>query len=168
MSVINEKERQYIMLTQKGLPLVEHPYDELAEQLDMSVEQVLAMTEDLLARGVIRRIAAVPNHYKLGYSHNGMTCWNIKDELAVEFGERVGALPFVSHCYLRPRKPPLWHYNLFAMVHAKDAEGIEQYRHEIKSILAEVLQQVDGKSNDMLVSKRILKKTGLRLKEQRS
>ncbi|WP_281557743.1 Lrp/AsnC family transcriptional regulator [Thalassomonas sp. RHCl1] len=168
-------ERQYVLLTQDGLPLVAKPYHTLAQQLEIPVGQVLAMTEDLLARGVIRRIAAVPNHYKLGYRFNGMTVWDVRDEAAHEFGEAVGKLDFVSHCYLRPRHLPHWNYNLFAMVHGRSENDIEQYRAQIKQLLAEVLQnhptdenQTDNglKSNDMLTSTRILKKTGLRLKKQ--
>ncbi|WDE01467.1 Lrp/AsnC family transcriptional regulator [Thalassomonas actiniarum] len=168
-------ERQYVLLTQDGLPLVARPYHTLAQQLEIPVAQVLAMTEDLLARGVIRRIAAVPNHYKLGYRFNGMTVWDVRDDAAREFGEAVGKLDFVSHCYLRPRHLPHWNYNLFAMVHGRSESDIEQYRAQIKQLLAEVLQHhpadenqpTNGlKSNDMLTSTRILKKTGLRLKKQ--
>ncbi|WDE14151.1 Lrp/AsnC family transcriptional regulator [Thalassomonas haliotis] len=162
-------ERRYVLLTQDGLPLVAQPYHALAQQLEISVDQVLAMTEDLLARGVIRRIAAVPNHYKLGYRFNGMTVWDVRDDAAHEFGEAVGKLDFVSHCYLRPRHLPHWNYNLFAMVHGRSESDIKQYRAQIKQLLAEVLHnQPDNalKSNDMLTSTRILKKTGLRLKKQ--
>ena len=170
-------ERQYILLTQNGLPLIPKPYDWLAEELNISVDEVLAMTNDFLARGVVRRIAAVPNHYKLGYQFNGMTVWDVKDEHASKFGDAVGKLPFVSHCYLRPRHLPLWNYNLFAMVHGTTPEEIDQYRDQIKDLLTEVLQyrqsqkEVDGtvndtKNNDMLISTKILKKTGLRLKKQ--
>ena len=162
-------ERQYVLLTQDGLPLVARPYHELAKQLGISVDQVLAMTKDLLARGVIRRIAAVPNHYKLGYRYNGMTVWDVRDDAAREFGEAVGKLDFVSHCYLRPRHLPHWNYNLFAMVHGRSESDIEQYRAQIKQLLAEVLQNRSDqglKSNDMLTSTRILKKTGLRLRKQ--
>lgn len=166
MRAMTEKERKFIVLTQQGLPLVEQPYHELAKQLELNVEQVLAMTQDMLERGIIRRIAAVPNHYRLGYTFNGMTTWNIKDEFAIEYGEKVGALPFVSHCYLRPRHLPHWHYNLFAMIHAKDADALAQLRFELESLLSEVLDTQCGQNHDMLVSKRILKKTGLRLKQQ--
>ena len=170
-------ERQYILLTQNGLPVIAKPYHWLAEQLAISVEDVLAMTKDLMTRGVIRRIAAVPNHYKLGYRFNGMTVWDVKDDVAKKFGEAVGKLDFVSHCYLRPRHLPQWNYNLFAMVHGRSNEDIEYYRDQIKHLLAEVLQHHDQdneqqltsgislKSNDMLTSTRILKKTGLRLKK---
>ena len=40
-------ERQYILATQKGLPIVERPYDAIAEKLNISVEQVLTLTRDL-------------------------------------------------------------------------------------------------------------------------
>ncbi len=163
-------ERQYILLTQKGLPITAKPYQWLATQLNISVEQVLNMTKEMQNRGIIRRIAAVPNHYKLGYRYNGMTVWDIDDTQAEKFGELVGKLSFVSHCYLRPRKLPSWNYNLFAMVHGKSAQEISKYRSQIKTLLSEVLVnriQRNGqlfKNCDMLTSTKILKKTGLRLK----
>jgi DNA-binding Lrp family transcriptional regulator len=170
---LSEQERQYILLTQNGLPIIEKPYHAIAEQMNISVEQVLSLTKSMKERGIIRRIAAVPNHYKLGYQYNGMTVWDINDEQAEAFGNAVGQLPFVSHCYLRPRFLPEWNYNLFAMVHGKTAESIAEYRGQIKELLKEVLvtrnhdsgQQVTLQSNDMLTSTAILKKTGLRLKK---
>jgi len=161
---ISDLERQYILLTQDGLPLVPKPYHWLSEQLNISVDDTLAMTKDLLARGIIRRIAAVPNHYKLGYKFNGMTTWDVCDERAHEFGEKVGNLPFVSHCYLRPRHLPQWNYNLFAMVHGRTEAEIQQKQHQIKELLSDVLQTHQGQANDILTSTRILKKTGLRLR----
>ncbi|NRA83971.1 MAG: Lrp/AsnC family transcriptional regulator [Gammaproteobacteria bacterium] len=161
---ISPLERQYIVLTQQGLPLCAKPYHWLAEQLDISVEQTLAMTNDLKARGIIRRVAAVPNHYKLGYKFNGMTTWDVNDDQAMEFGEKVGQLPFVSHCYLRPRHLPQWNFNLFAMVHGRSESEIAQYQQQIKQLLSDVLQSHQGPTNDVLTSTRILKKTGLRLR----
>jgi len=163
---ISDLERQYIILTQDGLPLVAKPYHWLADQLGITVDNTLAMTKDLLARGIIRRIAAVPNHYKLGYTFNGMTTWDVCDKRAEEFGEKVGQLPFVSHCYLRPRHLPQWNYNLFAMVHGRDEHEIKQKQQQIKELLADVLQTHQGQANDILTSTRILKKTGLRLRNK--
>lgn len=163
-------ERQYVLLTQNGLPIVPKPYHWIAEQLDIPVEQVYDLTKQFLESGIVRRIAAVPNHYKLGYTYNGMTVWDIDDEQASQFGDAVGKLPFVSHCYLRPRKLPSWNYNLFAMVHGKSPEEIEQYRAQIKALLTDVLVERQTDSNtpysafNMLTSTQILKKTGLRLK----
>jgi len=76
--------------------------------------------------GVIRRIAAVPNHYSLGYKANGMPVWDVPDERVSELGQKVGQLDFVSHCYHRPRYLPEWPYNLFAMVHAHNRDEASQ------------------------------------------
>jgi len=170
---LTEQERQYILLTQNGIPIIEKPYHAIAEQMNLSVEQVLTLTKSMQERGIIRRIAAVPNHYKLGYQYNGMTVWDIDDAQAEKLGDAVGRLPFVSHCYLRPRFLPEWNYNLFAMVHGKTPESIAEYRGQIKELLKEILvtrnhdtgQNSITKSNDMLTSTAILKKTGLRLKQ---
>ncbi|MFZ5463607.1 MAG: Lrp/AsnC family transcriptional regulator, partial [Pseudomonadota bacterium] len=75
-----------------------------------------------------------------------------------ELGARVGALDFVTHCYRRPRRPPLWPYNLFAMVHGRSREEVEDKVARIAALLGEACR-----GHDVLYSSRILKKSGLRL-----
>jgi len=146
-----------IELTQAGLPLVEDPWAWLAEQLELSVDATLGLLRQLQAEGAIRRIAAVPNHYRLGYRHNGMTVWDVADDDISRLGQLIGAQPFVSHCYRRPRRAD-WPYNLFAMVHGRSAREINGHREHIRFLLGEACA-----ADEMLVSSRILKKTGLRL-----
>lgn len=153
-------DRELILLTQQGLPLVPRPYHALGEQLGISADEVMERLERMLANGRIRRIAAVPNHYKLGFTTNGMTVWDVADEQAEQLGQQVGALDFVSHCYLRPRHLPEWSYNLFAMVHGRTREDIADHVAQIKALLGEQLR-----CNDILYSTRILKKTGMRFKK---
>ncbi len=155
---INEIDRRIILATQAGLPLAEQPYDVLAQQLDLAVEELMERLRTMQASGVIRRIAAVPNHYALGYCANGMSVWNVPDEVIGELGARVGALEFVSHCYQRPRHLPMWPYNLFAMVHGKTQDAVEQGVEQISLLLGECCR-----GYEVLYSKRILKKTGLRI-----
>ena len=146
-----------VELTQAGLPLIEDPWAWLSEQLGLSVEATLDLLKGLQAEGAIRRIAAVPNHYRLGYRHNGMTVWDVADAQMPRLGALLGAQPFVSHCYRRPRRPG-WRYNLFAMVHGRSREEIDLYRDHLRYLLGEACA-----ADEMLVSSRILKKTGLRL-----
>ena len=155
-------DRRILVATQGGLPLVPRPYRAVAEKLDLAPEEVMARMRCLLERGVIRRIAAVPNHYALGYRANGMSVWDVDDTRVDELGPRVGALPFVSHCYRRPRALPDWPYNLFAMVHAAT-------RLEVAERVAAIADLLGGaaRSYDILFSTEILKKTGMRLAGQR-
>lgn len=143
--------------TQAGLPLVSQPYHAVAEQLNLPVDVVMARFQAMLKNGAIRRIGAVPNHYKLGYVLNGMTVWNVPDEKIDELGAKIGNLPFVSHCYHRPRHLPDWHYNLFAMVHGKSESEVKQQIERIAVLLGEF-----NSGCDVLYSTKILKKTGFR------
>jgi DNA-binding Lrp family transcriptional regulator len=158
-SPLNALDRQIVELTQSGMPLTARPYDDLATQLGISSAEVMQRMQLLLDSGVIRRIAVVPNHYRLGYLANGMTVWDVPDEKISFYGQKVGELPFVSHCYHRPRHLPDWSYNLFAMIHGPDRESLRGYIDTIAAILGE-----DNRSNDVLFSTKILKKTGLRIK----
>jgi siroheme decarboxylase len=146
-----------VRATQAGLPLVPEPYAALAAQLGVAEDEVMSRLRRMLADGRVRRIAAVPNHYALGYRANGMSVWDVADEAVGGLGPRVGALPFVSHCYRRPRCDG-WRYNLFAMVHGRD-------RAEVEAKVADIAALLGGASraHEVLYSKRILKKTGLRV-----
>lgn len=151
-------ERAIVRATQKGLPFVLMPYHAVADGLGVSPEEVMRRLSGMLANGVIRRIGAVPNHYRLGYTANGMSVWDIPDERMAVVGPQVGGLSFVSHCYHRPRHLPHWPYNLFAMVHGHSREEVEQQVKAIADLLGS-----DSRAHSVLYSTRILKKTGMRI-----
>lgn len=155
---IDSTDRAIVTATQAGLPLVPEPYAMVAGEIGSDAGTVLERLGGMLASGAVRRIGAVPNHYRLGLRGNGMTVWDIPDELAGDLGERIGALDFVSHCYLRPRCPPLWSYNLFAMVHGRDRPEV-QAKVEIIAEMA----GADCRGHRVLHSTAVLKKAGLRL-----
>ena len=146
-----------VTATQGGLPLVAKPYAAIARELGVSSARVRRGLAAMLERGAIRRIGAVPNHYRLGLRGNGMTVWDIEDEAVDRLGAAIAALEGVSHCYRRPRRLPLWPYNLFAMLHGRD-------RDEVRAAGARVAALVAGhcRDHDILFSQAVLKKTGLR------
>jgi DNA-binding Lrp family transcriptional regulator len=155
---MDELDRQIITATQAGLPLTPQPYQTIANEIGSSAAIVMQRMLTMQEQGVIRRIGVVPNHYRLGYTFNGMTVWNIADENVDKMGVLVGKLDFVSHCYHRPRHEPEWCYNLFAMVHSKTEAGVKQQIAIIAKLLGDY-----NLGQDVLYSTRILKKTGLRM-----
>ena len=155
---LSDFDRELIGATQSGLPLVARPYEAVGAMLGVSGEQVRERLGEMLAEGLIRRIGAVPNHYTLGYTANGMTVWDVADERVDQLGAKVGALPGVSHCYRRPRALPVWPYNLFAMVHGRSRDEVERQAAQIRTLLGDACR-----GSNILYSSAILKKTGLRL-----
>ena len=151
-------DRRIVAATQAGLPIVEQPYHAIASEVGIEPSDVMRRIERMLEAGIIRRIGVVPNHFKLGLSANGMSVWDVDDVQAEQLGREVGALDFVSHCYLRPRRLPVWPYNLFAMVHGKSRDEVEEKAASIGALLGGACR-----AQDILYSTRILKKTGLRI-----
>ena len=157
---LDELDRRIIRATQSGLPLVPRPYEAVGAALGIDGEQVRERLQAMLAEGLIRCIGAVPNHYRLGFTANGMSVWDVADERVDELGERIGQLPFVSHCYRRPRRPPVWNYNLFAMLHGRSRDEVEAQAQQVAALLGDACR-----AHDILYSTAILKKTGLRISE---
>lgn len=151
-------DREIIRITQQGLPLVREPYQVLAAQLGISVQQLIERLQFMTDSGIIRRTGLVPNHYKLGYTANGMSVWNVPETLITEIGMAIGALDFVSHCYQRPRFLPEWPYNLFAMVHGRSKDEVRNKVEMIAQLLGN-----NNRGHTVLFSSKILKKTGLRI-----
>ncbi|MDO8616408.1 MAG: Lrp/AsnC family transcriptional regulator [Dehalococcoidia bacterium] len=159
-AAIGDLERRLLLIVQEGIPLVTEPYREIAERLGTTEEQVLAALISLLERRAIKRLAAVPNHYALGVTHNGMSVWNVPDEIAGEIGRRLGQRDEITHCYRRPRAPG-WPYNVFAMVHGTSREEVMA---KIEAISGEA--GLGGYEHDVLFSTRLLKKQGMRVRAQ--
>jgi DNA-binding Lrp family transcriptional regulator len=151
-------DRRIVAVTQEGLPLVAEPYMRVARMVGIEESELIERFERLLADGSVRRIGAIPNHYALGLTANGMSVWDVADEAIAEIGQQVGALDFVTHCYERPRRLPLWPYNLFAMVHGHSRAEVFDQVGQIEALIG-----AHVRSHDVLFSTRILKKTGLRL-----
>lgn len=157
---LDDFDRALIAATQGGLPLVTRPYEAVGAMLGVPGETVRERLAAMLAAGLVRRIGAVPNHYRLGYIANGMSVWDVDDAEVDALGTQVGALTFVSHCYRRPRHAPAWPYNLFAMLHGRSREEVERQAAEIATLLGQACR-----GHEILYSTAILKKTGLRLPE---
>ncbi|RLJ37555.1 AsnC family transcriptional regulator [Acidovorax sp. 106] len=153
-------DRALIAATQAGLPLVPRPYDAVGATLGVSGERVRQRLGELLHSGLVRRIGAVPHHYKLGFTANGMSVWDVADEQVDALARQVALLPGVSHCYLRPRSLPVWPYNLFAMLHGRSRSEVAEQAAHLAQLLGPHCRQ-----HDILYSSAVLKKTGLRLKE---
>jgi DNA-binding Lrp family transcriptional regulator len=164
-ATLTPDERDLVMEIQGGLPVTATPYRDVATAVGVDVEWVLRTIKRFLAEGKIRRIGVVPNHYALGYTENGMTVWNVPDDLVDEVGPAVASLEFVTHCYQRPRHEGVWPYNFFAMTHGRSEAESERRIGEVRETMADYWD-VDDDDWDSLFSTRILKKTGIRLDER--
>ena len=139
----------------EGLPLVSRPYAAIAERLGCRENEVIDGIRRLAMRGDLKRFGVVVRHRKLGYRANGMVVWDVPDSRIAELGPRIGSREFVTLCYERPRRLPLWRYNLFSMVHGRDRETVEA---QVGGMVEELgLQDIEHR---ILFSRRCFKQRG--------
>ena len=158
-------ERDLVVEIQGGLPITDTPYADVAAAIDREPSWVVETIKRFEREGKVRRVGVVPNHYALGYTENGMTVWNVPDDLVDTVGPAVASLPFVTHCYQRPRHEGVWPYNFFAMTHGRSESESDRRIQQVREAMAEHWDVGDD-DWDSLFSTQILKKTGIRLDER--
>jgi DNA-binding Lrp family transcriptional regulator len=121
----------YLRALQADMPLVPRPFSATAGCFGLDEGQLLERARELEAAGIVRRIAAVLRHSRVGYAANGMACWTIPQARIEEVGRLAAGFPAVSHCYQRPAYPPRWPYTLFTMIHGRTAAEVEAVVAEI-------------------------------------
>ncbi|WP_224334569.1 Lrp/AsnC family transcriptional regulator [Haloprofundus halobius] len=164
-ATLTPQERDLVVEIQGGLPITETPYADVADAIGAEPGWVVETIKRFNLEGKVRRVGVIPNHYALGYTENGMTVWNVPDEVVEEVGPAVASLDFVTHCYRRPRHEGVWPYNFFAMTHGRNEEESQRRIEEVRETMNEYWAVGDD-DWDSLFSTRILKKTGIRLAER--
>ena len=129
---LSSSDRMVINELQQDLPLTHTPFSTMAMRLGMDEDYFLVRCQSLKQRGIIRRFGAAVNHRKAGFKANAMTCWIAPQEKVDAAGRKLALLKEVSHCYER-KTNPLWHYNLFAMIHGRTKEACQEISSKISA-----------------------------------
>jgi len=158
-------ELDLVLEIQGGLPITETPYADVASAIGQDPSWVVETIKRFDREAKVRRVGVVPNHYALGYSENGMTVWNVPDDVVDEVGPAIASFDFVTHCYERPRHDGVWPYNFFAMTHGRSEAESDQRIEQVRERMEE-FWDVGDDDWDSLFSTQILKKTGIRMDER--
>jgi DNA-binding Lrp family transcriptional regulator len=105
--MLSDLEARLLVAIEEGLPLTARPYLEVAERLQVSERFVIERLKSLIARGIIGRFGVVVRH--AASATMPMLWW-------------FGMFPMSSW---RRLHPPLWPYNLFAMVHGRSRADVD-------------------------------------------
>lgn len=154
---LQPSEAALIGAIQHGLPLVQRPFSAIGAGIGLTENEVITGLARSLEQGVIKRMGVVVRHHELGYRANAMVVWDIPDEQVRALGNRIGSVDFVTLCYRRPRRSPLWQYNLFTMIHG-------QRHDEVLRLVEQLKEQCDLKNaaHEVLFSRRCFKQCGAR------
>lgn len=123
MSELEPRDWLVVEALQRGIPLIDRPYAELAEGIGMDEDEFIQRTASLKERGVIRRMGMRVAHRAAGVRGNAMVAWRVPEARIEEAGRLLATQPSVTHCYERPSYADL-PYNLYSMVHGPDPDAV--------------------------------------------
>jgi DNA-binding Lrp family transcriptional regulator len=128
-----EEERLAIRLLQTDLPIVDQPFALIVKDTAMTEKRLLELAGIFQQEKSMRRYAAVLRHMKAGFTNNAMTAWKLNDAVG---DSNTVVRPFieqkaVTHLYLRTLYPGRWEHPLFAMVHARSPEELNEIINEL-------------------------------------
>lgn len=118
-------DRSILAAIEQGLPLDSRPYATVAQALGLEEADVMERLAQLQERGVVKRLGLVVRHQELGYRANAMVVWDVPDDVVDAVGARIGEQTGITLCYRRPRRPPIWPYNLYCMIHGRERAAVE-------------------------------------------
>ena len=152
--MIRSLDKKIISRLQENISIIETPYKEIAEELNMDEEELICKIKAYTKSGILKRIGAILYHRKAGFNANAMVVWKVDNRDINKIGEYMASIKEVSHCY--ERKPcAFWDYNLYTMIHEKDRESCNE-------IIEKISDSIGINEYKILYSTRELKKTSMK------
>lgn len=123
---LTEAERQLLTEMQKGFSPVATPFKEIAVRLGKQEEEVIADLQRMKESGVIRRLGAIIDSRKIGYT--GTLCaMRVPADRIIEAADVINSFPEVTHNYVRE-----YDYNVWFTIIAPSTDRIQEIIAAIK------------------------------------
>jgi DNA-binding Lrp family transcriptional regulator len=123
--LLDDVDRGLLDRFQRDLPLVPHPFAEMAEALGIAEAELLGRLARLRALGVVSRVGAVVGPGRAGAST--LAALAVPEDRLAEVATLVGGYDAVNHNYEREHR-----YNLWFVATAEDEAGIDRVLAEIE------------------------------------
>jgi DNA-binding Lrp family transcriptional regulator len=112
-----EAEKALVRAMRGNIPVESEPFSAAAREAGWQPAQALDALREWDEAGVLRRVALICRHRRIGFKANGMCTWRVPEDEALETGRALARHPEVTHCYQRVVVPE-FPYNVYAMIHS--------------------------------------------------
>jgi DNA-binding Lrp family transcriptional regulator len=104
---MDKKDRAILNFIQTEFPIAPRPYQEIAERVHLSEEEVVSRVKALKKEGIIRRIGANFDSRRLNFTST-LCAAKVPEDKVARFVEVVNGYPGVTHNYLRTHEYNIW------------------------------------------------------------
>lgn len=94
-------------IIQKGIPIVEKPFDIVAQELGVEPEEVIIRLKRLKEDGYIRRLGGLFSTAKMGYKST-LCAIEVPEEIFASVAELVNSYKQITHNYRRNHRLNMW------------------------------------------------------------
>jgi len=123
---MDELDRQIINQLQGGFPVCERPFQEVAEALDTTENELIARIQGMLDDGLLTRFGPLYHAENMGGALS-LCAMKVPAESFDEKAEQVNAFPEVAHNYQRDHELNMW----FVLA-TETAEQLDKCLHKIE------------------------------------
>ncbi len=123
---MDELDRKIINVLQKGFPLTEEPYAEVAEQLGIEEKELLNRLASLLEDKTLTRFGPMYDAQKLGGAFS-LVAIKVPDDDFDKVAEIVNSYPEVAHNYHRDHD-----FNMWYVLATETPQKIEEVNRDIE------------------------------------
>ena len=124
--IIDDLDKKILNIIQSRFPVESRPYHALAKQLSIPEEEVHERIDRLRSKRVIRRIGAVFDSSKLGFSST-LIGVKVNPLFLEKIAKKINELSGITHHYQREDD-----FNLWFTLTTKDLKIIDQTIHKVK------------------------------------
>ena len=132
---MDEIDFKLLVSLKKGISLSSSPFNDIAAELKISVEEVLNRLNQLKEDKIIRRFGASIKPNSIGLFANVLVAWKVPKQRIQKIGKYLSEIKEVSHCYERATDNSNWTYNLYTVLHAQNRSVIEQMINKLSTEL---------------------------------
>ncbi|MBW2238464.1 MAG: AsnC family transcriptional regulator [Deltaproteobacteria bacterium] len=135
MTPIDDVDRAILNRIQSDFPMTKRPYLSIAENLNLSENEVIKRLGQLKKKGIIRRIGGNFVPEKLGFVST-LCAAKVPEDKIERFARTVNRYPGVTHNYQRDNKYNIW-FTFIAQSMDEIKENLEDISREtgVKEIL---------------------------------
>ncbi|MBU3099208.1 MULTISPECIES: siroheme decarboxylase subunit alpha [Clostridium] len=123
---MDEINKNLLNLIQSNFPIESRPFNKIANELNISENQVIDMIKELKNDGYIKRIGGIFDSRKLGYSST-LCAIRVPFDRITEVADIINSYNGVTHNYIRNHS-----YNMWFTVIAPSIVEVKEFLNDIK------------------------------------
>ncbi|MCL4429131.1 MAG: AsnC family transcriptional regulator [Chloroflexi bacterium] len=131
-------DKKIIQILQDDFPMVEHPWKEVGNKLNLTEDHVINRLKRLNQQGVTRKIGAIIDTSKVGLNAATLVAFKVPPAKVEEVSNVINQYAGVSHNYQRDHE-----YNVWFTLKAPGDQ-------ELNATLCEITQKTAAASQDIL------------------